>query len=763
MKKKTFVILNIFMLSGIFISLLTGCTRKDASQQPSTASGGPEIESMISEMTLEEKVGQMTQITLEELLKRDSEGALIEPVQLDPDRLKKAIVEYKVGSILNCGGHARSLEKWNEIISQIQEMALEETRMKIPVIYGIDAIHGANYTKNATLFPQQIAQAAAWSPEMTERVGSITAYETRASGIPWNFSPVLGLGREPAWPRFWETFGEDVYLAKTLGNAMIKGYQGDQLTSDSTKVAACMKHYMGYSVPNTGKDRTPASIPERELRQYFLPPFAGAVKSGVQTVMVNSGEINGTPAHASEFLLKDLLREELNFDGFVVSDWMDIRYLHTRHKVAATQKEAVKMAINAGIDMSMVPDNYNFCTYLIQLVKEGKVSEKRIDEAVSDILMVKKQLGLFEKPVTKPSSYPRFASEEFSQFNLEVAEEVITLLKNRNNTLPIQKNDKVLVTGPTANSMAAMNGGWSYTWQGTETDSYIEANNTILEAVQQKVGQDKVVYAAGSGFEEEKNVDLAVSKASSIDHIILCLGENAYCETPGNIKDLYLPEPQTKLAQKLAETGKPITLVLVEGRPRLISKFEQQMDAVLMSYLPGNRGGDAIANVLYGEVNPSGKLPFTYPKYPNSLETYDRKHTENLGVGGTSPTYDPQYEFGHGLSYTEFEYGNLELSDTVLTDDAPLEVSVSIRNTGDRDGEEVALMFLSDHYATITPPVKRLKGFEKIALEPGQSEKITFRIQSEDLAFVNKNNQWIKEKGRFTVRIGGKSAEFVYK
>jgi len=758
MKKRIILVLIVFVILGVIIGLLVRC---DAPQGETrgAAEMDERIDGMIREMTLEEKVGQMTQITLSHLLKQ-SENGVQEPFELDTARLKKALLDYKVGSILNCGGHANSLEKWHEIISQIQTMATERTRLGIPVLYGIDAIHGANYTQNATLFPQQIAQAATWNPAIVKQAASITAYETRASGIPWNFSPVLGLGREPVWPRFWETFGEDVYLTRKLGRAMIEGYQGDRLSADSTKVAACMKHYLGYSVPKSGKDRTPAWIPERQLREYFLPPFEDAVDAGVQTAMVNSGEINGVPAHASSFVLEDLLKGELEFDGLVVSDWMDIRYLHTRHKVAATQKEAVKIAVNAGIDMSMVPDNYEFSEYLVRLVKEGEVREKRIDEAVGRILRVKLQLGLFEKPMTHHSSYPKFASEAFSRANLGAAEEAITLLKNEGDQLPLDKDSRVLVTGPTAHSMTALNGGWSYTWQGLQTDRYIEQHHTILEAVQKEIGEQNVVFSPGSGFQEDAQLEQTARMARDVDHIILCLGENAYCETPGNINDLNLPDAQQKLAQRMARTGKPVTLVLVEGRPRLISRFEEGMDAVVMGYLPGNRGGDAIANVLFGDVNPSGKLPFSYPKYPNARETYDHKSTQQIGQSEET-AYNPQYPFGHGLSYTRFEYSGLQLSDTTMTPEGKIQVEVTVTNAGERKGKETVMMFVSDHYASVTPPVKRLKAFEKIELEPGQSRKVEFEIHPDDLMFVGPNNQWILEDGEFSVMISDQKASFI--
>jgi len=749
-------LLPILLISLIFI----GCTKTKV--QSEDGNTDQRIETIISEMSLEEKVGQMTQITLSHLLKQDENG-VIEPFKLDTARLKEAIVNYNIGSILNCGGHANSLEKWNEIISTIQDMAINDTRLQIPILYGIDAIHGANYTQNATLFPQQIAQAATWDPNISKNIGTITAYETRASGIPWTFSPVLGLGRQLSWPRFWETFGEDVYLTTIMGQALTEGYQGTKLSSDSTKIAVCLKHFVGYSQPNSGKDRTPASIPERELREYFLQPFEKAIKAGGNTVMLNSGEINGVPVHASKFIITDLLKQELNFNGLVVTDWADIKYLHDRHKVASTQKEAVRVSVNAGIDMSMVPEDYTFHKYLVELVKEGKVSKDRINDAVKRILRIKIKLGLFEKPVTHYSDYPQFASEEFSLFNLHAAEEAITLLKNRNQLLPLDKNQKVLVTGPTANSMTALNGGWSYNWQGDETDKYIEAHHTILEAIQHKIGTNNVFYIPGSGFNETKNLQRVLDASKKADQIVLCLGEDAYCEKPGDINDLYIPEAQKELALAAASTGKPVTLLLIEGRPRLISQFEKEMDAVVMGYLPGNRGGDAIANILFGDVNPSGKLPFTYPRFPNALEKYDHKHTENLGDGKDNASFNPQYEFGDGLSYTNFSYSNLQLSDTIMEENEEIEVMVKVTNKGKLKGKETIMLFISDHYSSITPSVKRLKKFKKVPVDPGKSRTVDFTISKEDLEFVGSDNKWKTEKGRFTVSIENLNKEFILK
>lgn len=710
-------------------------------------------------MSLDEKVGQMTQVTID-VISVGRKGALAEPHRVDEAKLRNAIVGHHVGSILNVANHCYSRGHWYEIISAIQKMALEETSAKIPVLYGIDAIHGANYTENATLFPQQIAMAATWNPALVERAGSITAYETRASGIPWTFSPVLDMGRNAAWPRIWETFGEDVFLSSEMGKAMVKGYQGNDI-SDKYKVASCLKHYMGYSFPLSGKDRTPAWIPENFLREYFLPPFAAAIKAGARTVMINSGELNGTPVHADHHILTDILRTELGFDGVAVSDWEDIIKLVTVHRVASTQKEAVKIAVMAGIDMSMVPYDFSFYDYLLELVKEGSVPVSRIDEAVRRILRVKYELGLFENAYFPASDYPKFGSDEFRNASLETAHEAITLLKNENQVLPLKKKSKVLVTGFAANSMQCLNGGWSYSWQGELTNTYAAYKNTILEAIQHKIGVNNVLYAEGVQFDSAADAQKALRLAKSADYIVLCLGELSYTEASGNISDLYLPDAQVKYALQLAATGKPVVLVLAEGRPRIISKFADNMQGIVMAYLPGNEGGEAIADILFGDVNPSGKLPVTYPRYPNDLITYDRKYSEEVAdTIAPNTKYDPQFPFGFGLSYTSFSYSNLVLDKSKMSRDEKLHITVDITNTGKINGKEVVQLYIGDLYASITPSVKRLRGFEKVEVEPGATKSVTFTISASDLAFVNRNLEWITEPGEFEAEIGGLKRKF---
>lgn len=717
------------------------------------------VESLLSKMTLEEKVGQMTQISVEAFLKTTN-GRVNEPHEFDIVKLEEAIKKYKVGSILNVGGNAQEVSAWRNRISTIQKLALKE-RLKIPVLYGIDAIRGNNYTLHSVMFPQQIAQAASFNPVMAKKAAAVAAYETRASFIPWNFSPVLDLGRQPVWPRIWETYGEDPYLATEFGKAVIAGYQGEGDEIDSYHVAACLKHYMGYSMPLSGHDRTPAWIPERELREYFLPQFAAAVEAGARTVMVNSAEINGVPVHANKHILTDILKGELQFQGFVVSDWQDIQYLYQRHHVARDNKEAVMMAVNAGIDMSMVPTDFTFAEDLVALVREGKVTMARIDDAVRRILKVKYEVGFFDHPIGNVKDYPLFNSPAHNQLNYQLAAECITLLKNQDAVLPLQAGKKILVAGPSANTMRSLNGGWSRNWQGDNSDETEKDKNTLLEAIQKEFGAENVAYSEGVSFMEVKDVKDAVEKGAKADVIVLCLGETSYTETPGNIEDLTISEPQMVLAKALATTGKPIVFVLTEGRPRIISQIEPLSAAILHAYLPGNEGGNAVAGVLSGKINPSGKLPYTYPRHPNSLLTYYHKYTETLQFDEAAG-YHPQWEFGFGLSYTTFKYSNLQLSSRTLTDERPITVSVDITNTGKISGKESALLFVSDKVASITPEVKRLRAFEKVELQPGETKTVRFVVDKERLSFINGDLKRVTEPGDFIFSIGGQEAEFSY-
>jgi beta-glucosidase len=712
------------------------------------------VDVLIAKMTLEEKIGQMTQVTLDEVSKSSYSKH-----EIDPEKLKDAIQKYHVGSILNVMGAAYTREHWHEIISAIQEEAAK-SRLKIPVIYGIDAIHGENYTQGSTLFPQEIAMAATFNRAIVHRAGEIAAYEVRASYIPWNFSPVLDLGKSPLWPRIYETFGEDPYLCKTMGASIIRGYQGNDV-GDKYHVAACMKHYLGYSYPLSGKDRTPAWIPDRYMREYFLPSFAEAVKAGAKTVMINSGEINGVPIHASHYMLTDVLRGELHFDGVAVTDWRDIQYLHDRHHIAATQKDAVMIAVNAGVDMSMVPYDYTFYTYLIELAKEGKVPMWRINEAVHRILKLKYETGLFERPVGDPDDYPKFGSEEFSKVSLQAAQEAITLLKNNNHVLPLKKNMKVLVTGPTANTMRSLDGGWSYNWQGETADNFAKDKNTILEAIQQKIGKDNVAYQAGASFDKLEDIDNTISAAKQANAIVLCLGELSYTENVGNIDDLNLPWAQIHLAEELAKTGKPIILILAEGRPRIVTDAESLSAATIMMYLSGNEGGNALADILFGDANPSGRLSITYPRYPNALVNYYRKNLEN-GNPDDKHGYNPLYEFGTGLSYTTFTYSNLHLSKPDLKDGETMTVTIDVKNSGQMEGKESVLLYTSQMYASISPDFKRLRAYDKIDLKPGETKTATFKLTAKDLAFVNDVNKTVVEPGEFKLMISDQSINFNY-
>ena len=705
-------------------------------------------------MTLEEKVGQMTQVTLQVVSK--TRGTPDQKHEVDPEKLREAILKYHVGSILNVYDLALTLEEWQTLITQIQDIATKESRLGIPVIYGIDAIHGANYVREATLFPQSIAMAATRNPELVKKSAEITAYEMRAAGLPWNFNPVLGVGRNQLWSRLWETFGEDPYLVSVMGEAYIKGIEGDDNNIGSAdKAAACMKHYLGYSFPLSGKDRTPAWIPERMLRDYFLPPFKRAVEAGVHTVMINSGEINGIPVHGDHYLLTEVLKNELGFQGFVVSDWEDIKRLYTRDRVAATPEEAVKMAVMAGMDMSMVPYDYSFYEMLVKLVKEGEVPESRVDDAVSRILRVKFTLNLFENSYPN-TNMPNVGSDESAKISSQAAREALTLLKNDNTFLPLKKNTKVLVSGPNANLRSVLNGGWTYTWQGNEESVYPKHKKTILEAVQDKLGKENVVYIEGSGHEKAVNIKLAADTAKTVDAAIVCIGEEPYCETPGNIDDLTLPKAQLDLATAILETGTPVVLVLVEGRPRVITPLVDDAKAILMSYLPGPEGGQAIADVLFGDFNACGKLPYTYPRHPNDLVCYDHKPIEMDDPNKLNPLW----EFGHGLSYTTFVYSELKIDRPKMKMGESLNVSVNIKNTGDRAGKAVVELYLSDLVRSVSPQIKQLKRFTGVQLDPGKSETVRFTLNKTDLSFHNRENKFVAEPGEFKITVGDLSDTF---
>ena len=740
-------------------------------QRPKLKDHSAQIEALLKKMTVEEKAGQMTQIEIGQITKEGGSN-----VQIDAAKLEKAIVEYKVGSILNVPGHALSVENWWEIIGAIQAASMR-TRLKIPNIYGIDSIHGANFVQGGTLFPQEIGMAATWNPALMHKASEITAMETRAAAIPWSFSPVLDIGRQPLWPRFWETFGEDPYLAKVMGASFIRGLEGNDVSSDKS-VASSLKHYIGYSFPLSGRDRTSAWIPENYLREYFLPTFDAAVKSGARTVMVNSAEINGVPGHINKYLMTDILKNELGFNGFIVSDWEDIIKLVTQWKVAKDEKEATMMAINAGIDMSMVPYKYTFTENLIALVKEKKVSMERIDDAVRRILRVKFELGLFENPMPNPAVKGNFGKPEYSDVSLQAARESLVLLKNDKNILPLSKNKKVFVTGPTADSLISLNNGWTWVWQGSDETLYPKDKMTIQAAIKAKLGGGNVEFVQGTRLvqppnsnvpttptmtDEEVNVEKAVSGAKNADVVVLCLGEGSYTETPGNLTDLTLSETQLKFAEKIIATGKPVVLVMVEGRPRIINRIADKVSGILLALNPSNEGGRAIADVLFGDYNPNGKLPFTYPRSPNNYLTYDHKlfEVEDTAFGNVATS--PQFDFGTGLSYTNYAYSDLKLSAKSIPMNGEITVSVKVTNTGGRAGKETAILYLRDEVASLAPNGKRVKRFAKIYLDAGQSKTLTFKLNKEDLSFIGINNKPVVEAGDFTVMVGGLSDKFTLK
>lgn len=737
-------------------------------QRPRLRDYMAQVESLLKRMTLEEKVGQMTQLEIGQIT-----SGVDSNINIDPTKLEKAIAQYMVGSILNVNGQALSVDKWHEIIGAIQNSA-QKTRLKIPVIYGIDSIHGANYVRGATLFPQSIGMAASWNPALMQRAAEITAMETRAAAIPWSFSPVLDIGRQPLWPRFWETFGEDPYLAKVMGVAFVRGLEGSNVAGERS-VASSLKHYIGYSFPLSGRDRTTALIPENYLREYFLPTFESAVKAGARTVMVNSAEINGVPGHVNKYLLTDVLKGELKFDGFIVSDWEDIKKLVTQWKIAADEKEATRMAIMAGIDMSMVPSSYSFSDNLIALVKERKIPMTRIDDAVRRILRVKYQLGLFDNPMLGSSAKANFGKPEYVEASLQAARETLTLLKNEGDILPLAKNKKILVTGPTADSQIALNNGWTWVWQGSEPSLYPPGKMTIQQAIRAKVGDRRFKFRQGTRLtrppgspanvtptmlDQEVDVKEAVEEAKDSDVVVLCLGEGSYTETPGNITDLDLAETQLRFAEQIIATGKPVVLVLVEGRPRIISRIADRVSAILLAYNPSDEGGRAIADVLFGDYNPNGKLPFTYPRAAHNYLTYDHKlfETEETNFGNIATR--PQFDFGTGLSYTTFAYSDLAVTPKSVPMNGSVNVSVKVTNSGQRAGKETAILYLRDEVASLAPAGKRVKRFAKVYLEPGQSKTLSFSLNRDDLSFIDANNRPVVEPGDFTVLIGGLAERF---
>ncbi|WP_289692366.1 glycoside hydrolase family 3 N-terminal domain-containing protein [uncultured Duncaniella sp.] len=732
---------------------------------PSDPAIEKKVQETLSKMTLEEKIGQMTQIQLDILGENGPDGKF----RLVKEKVDTVIGIYKVGSILNAPySYCLDAESWNVIIPQIQEASMKY--IGIPCIYGLDQNHGTTYTNGGTLFPQNLNVAASFDTELCRRVAEITAYETRASDCPWTFSPTLDLARDPRWPRFWENYGEDPLVNAMMGAAAVRGFQGDDPNHiDRNHIAVSVKHFMGYGVPFSGKDRTPAYISASDLREKHFAPYLEAIKNGALTIMVNSSSINGTPVHADPILLTKWLKEDLQWDGLIVTDWADINNLYTREKVAKDKKDAIRIAINAGIDMAMEPYKVDYCDILRELVEEGKVSMSRIDDAASRALRLKYRLGLFDHPNTLLKNYPKFASKEFQKTALDAAAETMVMLKNDDNILPLSQNTRIMVTGPTATSMRSLNGGWSYTWQGHLTDDYAKDYNTILEALTNKFGESNVTYVPTvtfnqkGSYQDENVADMenAVKAAASSDVIVACIGENSYCETPGNLTDLYLSANQRNMVKALAKTGKPIVLVINEGRPRILADIEPLAKGIIDIIIPGNFGGDALAELMAGERNFSAKLPFTYPREINSLVTYDYKVSEEVGKMEGVYDYDArvnvQWPFGYGKSYTTFEYSDLKVDKTEFTPSDILTVSVSVTNTGSRDGKEAVLLFSSDLVASVVPDNKRLRGFSKLALMPGETRTVKFTVPASDLAFVNAHGQWTLEEGDFTLQAGNLS------
>jgi beta-glucosidase len=730
------------------------------------------ISIILEQLSLEEKIGQTCQITLDVILQVNDQGSVICPHEIDTIKLNEAINIYKIGSILNVSSHSLFLEEWKSLLKSIHSVSNARNN-NIPIIYGIDAIHGMNYTNGSTLFPQEIGLAATWNPGYAQRLGEITAYEMRASGIPWNFSPVLDVARQPLWSRYFETFGEDPFLSSSLGKALVFGYQGDGVI-DRYHGAACLKHFVGYSQPLSGRDRTPAWIPEKYLQELFLPPFKTAVESGAMTVMVNSGDVNGIPGHVNAHLLKDVLKGEWGFNGFTVSDWEDFIMLETVHSVSSNAEDAIVMAFNSGVDMSMVPlsPNYKiYCDLMLKAVQSGRITQERLDDAVRRILRVKFALGLFNTDMNQAKFYPRFGSADHISAALETAQESITLLKNRNHLLPLSKDQKILVAGPTSNSMKFLNGAWTHTWQGN--DSIYNSKNalTIYQAISKEVGEGNCLFAQGAklyfenGFETSRLIEIAdfKEKVGLSDIIVLCLGELPQTEKPGDIHSLNLSEAQLELAKIAFTYNKPVILILTEARPRIIHSIVDSSAAIVQCYVPGDYGGQALADILFGKVNPSGKLPYTYPKYDGVIEFYDHPKSVDRSKNNDFNAFDPEWEFGFGMSYTTFDYSNLVLSSNEITESDELTVSVTLKNTGNFIGQEVVQLFVSDQVCSLVPASKKLKGFEKITLKPNESRIVQFTISKKDLIFSDATGNWKLEPGLFSIKIANLETSFTLK
>lgn len=726
-----------------------------------------QVEQTLKKLTLEEKIGQMMELVTDLFGANDKNGVFY----IDEHKTDSILSRYKIGSILNAPNTcAPTAKQWEKYIAQIQKISMK--RIGIPCVFGLDQNHGSTYTQGGTLFPQNINVAATFNREIARRSAEATAYETRAVSVPWTYSPTVDLGRDARWPRIWENFGEDCYLSSEMGKAMVYGFQGEDPNNiDQYHIATSMKHFMGYGVPWTGKDRTPAYISPADLREKHFAPFLAGLQAGALTVMVNSASVNGMPMHANKDILTGWLKEETGWDGVLITDWADINNLYTREMVAKDKKDALRIAINAGIDMIMEPYSCDACGYLVELVKEGKIPMSRIDDACRRVLRMKYRLDLFKNPTQKLKNYPKFGGEEFAKLALEGATESMVLLKNEGNILPLQHGKKILLTGPNANQMRCLDGGWSYTWQGHRADEFAGKYNTIYEAICNEYGKENVILNQGVTYNEkgkyweenEPQIQGAVAAAKDADVIVACIGENSYTETPGNLTDLWLSENQRNLVKELAKTGKPVVLVLNEGRPRLIADIEPLAQGIINILIPGNMGGDALANLVSGKSNFSGKMPYTYPKEINSLANYDFKKSEEVGTMEGAYDYNAkitqQWGFGYGLSYTSYKYSNLKVSQSDFRHGDIIKVSVDVKNTGKVAGKESVLLFSSDLIASMVPDGRRLRAFDKVELQPGEIKTMTFELKADDLAFVDWNGKWRLEEGDFKLMIADQSAD----
>ena len=726
-----------------------------------------QVEQTLKKLTLEEKIGQMMELVTDLFGANDKNGVFY----IDEHKTDSILSRYKIGSILNAPNTcAPTAKQWEKYIAQIQKISMK--RIGIPCVFGLDQNHGSTYTQGGTLFPQNINVAATFNREIARRSAEATAYETRAVSVPWTYSPTVDLGRDARWPRIWENFGEDCYLSSEMGKAMVYGFQGEDPNNiDQYHIATSMKHFMGYGVPWTGKDRTPAYISPADLREKHFAPFLAGLQAGALTVMVNSASVNGMPMHANKDILTGWLKEETGWDGVLITDWADINNLYTREMVAKDKKDALRIAINAGIDMIMEPYSCDACGYLVELVKEGKIPMSRIDDACRRVLRMKYRLDLFKNPTQKLKNYPKFGGEEFAKLALEGATESMVLLKNEGNILPLQHGKKILLTGPNANQMRCLDGGWSYTWQGHRADEFAGKYNTIYEAFCNEYGKENVILNQGVTYNEkgkyweenEPQIQGAVDAAKDADIIVACIGENSYTETPGNLTDLWLSENQRNLVKELAKTGKPVVLVLNEGRPRLIADIEPLAQGIIDILIPGNMGGDALANLVSGKSNFSGKMPYTYPKEINSLANYDFKKSEEVGTMEGAYDYNAkitqQWGFGYGLSYTSYKYSNLKVSQSDFRHGDIIKVSVDVKNTGKVAGKESVLLFSSDLIASMVPDGRRLRAFDKVELQPGETKTMTFELKADDLAFVGWNGKWRLEEGDFKLMIADQSAD----